>query len=359
MTACVVNTHKNPTILTLMGLDGFSVDKLEDMLRRYTRPGTYWGGDISRVSQQWLGSTMYDNTLMLGVAFQRGLMPLSLKSMNAAFQESFSGSALEKNFQAFTLGRDLVLHPELYGAAQAQDFAAYLAEKEAYLGGLAPRYRAALDAAFAEIALDDAGKRHLAQRFYELIHFENFAFAEAYLGRVLAIGRKDSKEKGYAATLAAIKGLYKVMAIKDEVWVAHLLTAPEKYARDAVKLGVDASRGDSVEYEHFNRPHFDVLGMKFEFDLKSRDWMLRLMRHAKFLRRLLPAWHSKEKAFRDWYVKLSEGFDPTNYERWVELLTVIEEVRGYREVRYPTMEKARTKAKKILVSGAASIYSAG
>lgn len=257
------------------------------------------------------------------------------------------------------MGRDLVLHPELYGAEQAQGFADYLKEKENYLGSQAAAYREALEKVFAEIKLDNAGKRHLAQRFYELIHFENFSFAKAYLDRVLAIGRKDSLEKGYAATLAALKGLYKVMAIKDEVWVAHLLTSPEKYVRDAKRLGLDASRGDSVEYEHFNRPHFDVLGMKFEFDLKSRDWMLKLMRHGKFLRRILPGWHVKEKAFRDWYVKLSEGFDASNYERWVELLSLPEEVRGYREVRYPAMQKARDKAKKILVNSAASIYSAG
>jgi indolepyruvate ferredoxin oxidoreductase len=357
LTACVVNSHKNPTILTLMGQDGFSVDALEDMLRKYTKPGSYWSGDISRISQQWLGSTIYDNTLMLGVAFQRGVMPLSLKSMEEAFKISFSGTALEKNMQAFTLGRDLVLNPQAYGAEQAQSLQDYLREKVAFLGSQGGAFTSALDAVFAQVGLDDAGRRHLAQRFYELIHFEDFNFAKAYLDRVLSIGRKDSAERGYAATLAAIKGLYKAMAIKDEVWVAQLLTAPEKYARDAKKLGVDAARGDRVEYEHFNRPHFDLFGAKIEFDLKSRDWMLRLMRHGKFLRRLLPTWHAREKAFRDWYIKLSEGFDPSNYERWVELLSVTEEVRGYRDVRYPTMDAAMAKAKKILIRGATSILS--
>ena len=82
--------------------------------------------------------------------------------------------------------------------------------------------------------------------------------------------------------------------------------------------------------------------------MSRRDWMLRLMRHGKFLRRLMPAWHAKEKAFRDWYLKLSEGFDPSAYERWVQLLGVTEEVRGYRDVRYHTFEKAKAKAKKLL-----------
>jgi hypothetical protein len=72
--------------------------------------------------------------------------------------------------------------------------------------------------------------------------------------------------------------------------------------------------------------------------------MLRIMAKAKFLRKLLPGWHTREKAFRDWYVKLVERFtyfdSPQDYEFYVEALRSYEPVRGYREIRYPLMEKA-------------------
>ncbi len=34
--------------------------------------------------------------------------------------------------------------------------------------------------------------------------------------------------------------------------------------------------------------------------------MLRLMRRGKFLRRILPNWHAREKAFRAWYFDLAD-----------------------------------------------------
>lgn len=141
------------------------------------------------------------------------------------------------------------------------------------------------------------------------------------------------------------------MEIKDEVYVAHLLTSPEKYEKDAKRYKVDLANGDRIIYKHFNRPHFDIWGMNIEFDFNSRDWMLRIMKHMKFLRRLMPAWHKREKGFRAWYEALVDRFEytsPEMYERWVAVLSLPEEVRGYRLVRYPKMEQAMEQAEKIL-----------
>jgi indolepyruvate ferredoxin oxidoreductase len=148
-----------------------------------------------------------------------------------------------------------------------------------------------------------------------------------------------------------VKYLHKVMEIKDEVYVAHLLTSPEKYEKDAHRYKVDLSSGDRIAYKHFNRPEFDLFGLKVEFDLKTRDWMLNLMKHMKFLRRLMPKWHEKEKGFRDWYTGMVDRFEynsPEQYDRWVLALAVPEEVRGYRKIRYPKMEQAKEQAEKLL-----------
>ena len=86
---------------------------------------------------------------------------------------------------------------------------------------------------------------------------------------------------------------------------------------------------------------------KFRFHIKTRPWMLRLMRHGKPLRRLLPAWHAEEKEFRAWYFGMAEQFaavpsgrslDRHAYQQWVNVLRLPEQVTGYREVRYPKMD---------------------
>ena len=132
------------------------------------------------------------------------------------------------------------------------------------------------------------------------------------------------------------------------MWVAELLTAPEKYARDRERYKINSAVGDKISYIHLNRPQFTLFGKSIEFDLKSRDWMLRLMTQAKILRKLLPGWHAKEKAFRDWYVGLVERFtffeSQQDYDFYVEALRVYEDVRGYRDIRYPLMEKAQKDA---------------
>jgi indolepyruvate ferredoxin oxidoreductase len=352
-TASVVNTAKNPTINTLMGRDDFSTAELEEALRGRTKPGAYWSFDVSTLSQAYLGSTLYDNVLLMGVALQRGLLPFSLASLEKAVRASFSGLALQRNLTALTLGRDLAVHPSRYGAEALEGFEAFAAKKQGLLARLASR-RAAdafadqLARAFAAWPVQDAGERkHLALCLYELALYEDTAFAEKYLQLVLSVAAKDSAAAGWPATRAAARGLHKVMAIKDEVWVAHLLTSPEKYERDIARLGLDLSRGDRVRYRHFNRPRFDVLGFRVEFDLDARDWMLAIMKRGKFLRRLLPSWHRRDREFRDWYLSLVREFPGGGDARWIELLGLCEGVKGYREVRYRGMDKALARCAEI------------
>ena len=83
------------------------------------------------------------------------------------------------------------------------------------------------------------------------------------------------------------------------------------------------------------------------------SYVYRFIRHLiqKLLRKLLPGWHAREKAFRGWYIQLVKRFqyqDQASYQAYVQAFEVPEEVRGYREVRYPKMELAMSKAEAIL-----------
>jgi len=141
------------------------------------------------------------------------------------------------------------------------------------------------------------------------------------------------------------------MLIKDEPYVSAMLTSPEKYKRDQRRWKVNPARGDKITYTHLNRPEFVLLGKKIRFRWKSKDWQLRLMARATFMRDLLPKWHQREKDFRDWFIKLVNDFKwqtDSEYDRWLAALRTPEPVTGYREVRYPKMEAARAKAEAIL-----------
>src|SRR5438067_12383754 len=110
--------------------------------------------------------------------------------------------------------------------------------------------------------------------------------------------KKDSAERKYAATQAVILNLAKVMLIKDEPYVAYLLTRYEKKVRDVAKYGVDEANGDRIVYRHHTSPEFNVGRYRVRLRITTRDWHLKLVSHMKWWRKL-PGWHAREVAFRD------------------------------------------------------------
>ncbi len=371
-TRAIVNRQKTPTIHTLLGIDDFCVETLEEALRKNTDVAAYFSADVSQLSERVFGTKLYANVIMLGIAFQRGELPLSLKSLEYGIQETM-GSAATENWLAFKLGRKVAheaasaLSPVTASEDSYHEIVAEKSERLKRSGRhgekLARQYWQLVTSAREKLTLDARHESLLAQRMYDLIRYEDLAYAEEYVARLLRVHAKDSAAHDYAATKAALWNLHRVMAIKDEVYVAYLLSSEEQYEQDRERYNVRPELGDRIIHRHLNRPEFAVGKRKIRFKLKSRPWMLRLMREAKFLRRMLPAWHAKERAFRDWYFEIADRFaaptDSASYATWLKILRLPEEATGYREVRYPRMELAQQRAEELLAalsSNVAAVY---
>ncbi|MBI1871775.1 MAG: 2-oxoacid:acceptor oxidoreductase family protein [Chlamydiae bacterium] len=357
-TTAFINLFKTPTIRTLMNIDHFSIAELETLLKTYTCRDQYEGFDFSSLSEKYLGSKLYSNLVMLGSAFQKGLLPLGLDSILSAIQDTIQGD-LKKNITAFNLGRRFILSPEIFSShSKHHPFQNLFEEKQEMLARtfrkgkrLSQGYRELVQGALTQLVLDDETLRHFALRVYDLIQYENLDYAKSYVNRVLSLYHKDRLEFNYAATKAVILYLAKVMLIKDEVYVAHLLTSPEKLGRDKERYHIDERLGDRVIYRHLNRPQFKIFGFNVEFDIVTRNWQLRIMKHLKFLRKILSEWHRPEKEFRQWYFEMTDRFDfhdESSYQLYVQALKTPEEVRGYRQIRYLKMEEARLKVSELL-----------
>ena len=360
-TAAVVNTAKTETITTLIGKDDFDPDTLEETLQTHTKSDAYFGIDLFIVSEQLFGNKLYANMMLLGTAFQRRLIPLELEPLQLALKQMVPHADLETNMKAFNVGRRLALDSEqlVEEAPRQLGYVEMLAEKRQILerkrGGkrLSERYVSLVEDVVATLDLgSDNTHRLLALYVYDLIQFEDLKYARMYIEKVKQVHAHDSESHNYRATKAVIRYLHKAMLIKDEVYVAHLLTSEEKLARDKALYKVDTQNGDRIEYVHLIRPHFTVMGLDFEADIDTRNWQLNLMKRMKFLRRLLPQWHAKEKAFRAWYIsRVIDTFAPTDvetYDKHLRALECVEEVRGYREIRYPKMEAAKRTVEDLL-----------
>jgi indolepyruvate ferredoxin oxidoreductase len=263
------------------------------------------------------------------------------------------GSSAGAHIKALHLGRKLVFEPELIHEHDLHEtYDEFIAERKEMLQRnhrsgehWAREFEVLIRRSEGSIHLGEQTERDIVWRLYDLLEYGGVnACAPLYLDLVEKVYAKDSAQFGYAATKAAIWNLHKAMVIKDEIYVAHLLTSEEKTRRDQHRYHVDAERGDQIVYHHLNRPEFNFLGRDFRFKLSPKKWQLNLLKHLRWLRRVMPAWHRREREFRDWYISLVENFhyeDRESYDRYVKALHCVEKVRGYREVRYPKMEEAR------------------
>jgi indolepyruvate ferredoxin oxidoreductase len=97
--------------------------------------------------------------------------------------------------------------------------------------------------------------------------------------------------------------------------------------------------GTSFRKTHINRPAFDIFGTTIEFDINPKDWMLAIMRHFRILRLVLPSWHKKEKQInleirKELLGSLTKVPDGERRKR----LKLMENIKGYRDVRYKSAE---------------------
>ena len=350
-TCAVLNTYRQPTVYTLLGREDFDPEVLRDGIFEYTRPEHSFAQNLSDLCEQRLGSKLYVNIMMLGVAYQLGLIPVSARSIAWAIKDSIRREH-RKNLKAFNIGRKLALEPRALPRKPAPETWEQLVTNKGRIlrktrmfgPALAMKFEKMVQGAMKQMRdLPEQSKYDLAVRIYDLMQYQNPAYAKRYTDLVRGVYRRDTAERQYAATVAVLWNLAKVMLIKDEPYVSYLLTRYEKKHRDIAKYGIDASNGDKLVYRHHTNPEFNIGRHRIRFRITTRDWQLRLVKHCKWWRKL-PGWHKREVAFRDWYVGLLTRVNlSTDYEKALRVLRSPEQVSGYREVRYPKQDQARQR----------------
>ncbi len=350
-TCAVLNLYKQPTVYALLGRQDFDPEALREEIFSHCREEYSYAKNLSELCEQRLGSKQYANIMMLGVAYQLGLIPVSAHAIAWGIKDSIKRDH-RKNIKAFNIGRKLALAPRALPRKPEPDTWEQLLTNKTRILRKTRSFGRAASAALEHAVhsamkqmrdLNDESKYDLALRIYDLMQYQDAEFAKRYIERVRSVYRRDSARKNFAATHAVIWNLAKVMLIKDEVYVSYLLTRYEKKERDLRKYAVDVSNGDRMVYRHHTNPEFNLGPWRIRLRLSTRDWQLNLVRHMKWWRRL-PGWHRRETAFRDWYIDLIDRVslaDDAAYDQAVENLRAPEQVSGYREIRYPKQEQVR------------------
>jgi indolepyruvate ferredoxin oxidoreductase len=200
-TRAVINSHMAPTAAFTLNPDvDFNTRRQIDLIRRAAGDNLTDFVDATGLGTALLGDAIAANLFLLGFAFQRGLIPLSLEAIHAAIE--LNGVAIETNKRTFAWGR-LAAHDikAVEGAAKPQ-----MAEE-------APR---------AAETLEDL----VARRTEFLTGYQDAAYAERYralVRKVEAVERE--RAKGMTGLAEAVARYYfKLLAYKDEYEVARLYT---------------------------------------------------------------------------------------------------------------------------------------
>ena len=155
--------------------------------------------DATRAATALFGNAIAANMFMLGLAYQRGGLPLTADAMERAIR--LNGQAVDLNLAAFQWGRRAAHDPLAVQERMER------AEKKTPVQALST-------------SLDEVIER----RRHFLAEYQNAAYADRYVRGVGAVRLAEEKALGEAGrvTDTAARNLFKLMAIKDEYEVARL-----------------------------------------------------------------------------------------------------------------------------------------
>ena len=178
--------------------------------------------DADKLSSLLMGDTIYINPMLLGYAWQKGWVPLSLEALQRAIE--LNEVAVANNLAAFEWGRHAAHQlPALEGLtspAQVIEFK-------------------------KRTTLDDL----IAHRVAFLTDYQNKQYATDYENFVLTVKAKESALGQSTLTETVAKQLFKLMAYKDEYEVARLHT--DKQFLERVKTQFE---GDFKVFYHLAPP---------------------------------------------------------------------------------------------------------
>jgi indolepyruvate ferredoxin oxidoreductase len=287
--------------------------------------------DAHGAATKLLGDAIYANMMMLGFAWQRGLVPITESALLRAIE--LNGASVAANKMAFAWGR-----------LAAQDPALVAAE-----AGLAPQVKPVE-------TLDQL----VARRVAFLTGYQDAAYAERYRALVERVrGVEAAMTPGFSSLAGGVaRNYFKLLAYKDEYEVARL------YTDGSFKKALEAEFEGDLKLEYhlappiFNKPD-PVTGRPKKS--KFGPWamtMFGILAKMKGLRgtRFDIFGRTEERRmerrliaeYEDLVGVILDGLSPANHAAAVALASVPDQIRGYGPVKAESVRTAKAKEAEIL-----------
>jgi len=317
-TFCVVNSKKQMTGDFARNSNlTFPYKNLLDELQVTVSKNNVFLQNFSKLAEDYIGDAIFGNIILLGYAFQKGLIPLTSKSIETAIE--INGVSANKNIEAFCLGRNLALKKdqikeEKYESQKLENFVKY--------------------------------------RSNFLRDYQNQEYSNKYLNAIASFSdlKIDSANKEKIGKVVA-QNYFKLLSYKDEYEVARL--------------------HDSAEFKKSIEDQFEK-GFKIKFNLAPAifgnkqkyqfgSWMklfFKVLKNLKFLRGTTfdifgyTEERKTEKKLINIYEKdisyVINSFESEKFDHFVEFLNWPDQIKGYGHVKSKSIDKAIDNRKNIL-----------
>jgi indolepyruvate ferredoxin oxidoreductase len=293
-------------------------------------PQSVWSFNTDVAATKLMGDSIYTNPMLLGYAWQKGLIPLGRESLLRAME--LNGVAVENNQSAFEWGRQAAHNPaaveKLITPAQVVEL----------------RRRETLEGV-------------VARRAEFLAAYQNAAYADAYRDFIEKVRAAEASLGRTTLSEAVARNLFKLMAYKDEYEVARLHA--ETGFRDRI---AEMREGDYQVHYHLAPPLVARRNEKGE--LVKRKYgpamfgMFRLLARLKGLRGTpLDIFGRTEERrteraligeYRASIEQVLAGLNAGNHALAVEIARIPDQIKGFGHVKARNLAAARVQWQQLL-----------
>ncbi len=317
-TRIVLNRAEMPTGDLVLNRDAeLRIDDREAAIAQAVGAENLSAFDANAMAEKLMGDAVFANVMMLGYAWQKGLVPVSLTALEQAIE--LNGVVPDKNRAAFGFGRVMAANPE------------------------------AIEAHFAPAPTpDDSVDSLIARRMEFLTGYQNVAYAQRYKEKLDALASKVPQGSDDLLRAAA-KSLFKLMAYKDEYEVARLHRQSGFEDRIA-----DSFEGDYKVHYHLAPPAWPTGrdGRGRPNKRKFGPWMGRAFDLLAAMKPLRGTWadpfsygadRKLEVGLIDWYEAVMAKAPALPHDEALAVLSAPMEIRGYGPVKEAAAEKVQAE----------------
>jgi indolepyruvate ferredoxin oxidoreductase len=316
ITNSVINNHEAPLSQSVLDPNySYSGSLTKSLIKNKSIKTSFL--NATELAKNLFGDTILSNIFLVGYAFQKGLIPISLKALKEAIK--LNAINIEENISAFSWGR--LASEDINHVLEKTKISDNNLNKKLPLSQL------------------------INKRYQELIKYQDEKYAAKYLKLIKLVQKKELalKEKNLGMTKLVVNTLYKIMAYKDEFEVARLYTDGrfKEYLKEnfegAFKIGI-----------YLSPPILNLIDKKTNKPKKilfsSKVFVLfKILNKFKFLRNtfLNPFRYSTERKKERELIKKFENnlnyllnkVNKTNYKKCLEILNLFNNVKGYGHVK--------------------------